>query len=664
MEKNKKSKQQEEQGKIENFRQHSARSIHARSEAGHLESLHILDLIHELKSHQVSLEFQNDEIRQLQKTMSDLQQEVKQWYDYAPCGYITLDPDGMITNANLMAFRLLNINREVLLHSSFSRFITQKWISTYEKTLKKALETRKRQRIELQLQNDAGKSIRVLLEIEAYFEDAEKTRHFRLVILDMTKQKHAKKELRETEKKYRLIFDNSPVGLNVFAPDGQIVDANNASCKMHGYTKDEILSLEPKDIFSQDSLAKFNEFLETLEKGNYFHAYTKNITKEGVEFSVEMTGVKFSINKEPFFLGITQDISELARAKEELEKSHEKFQSLFRQLPVAVLIVDMDGTIIDYNSETTITGLPREDLLGKNFSSLPLTCKHKLSKILKDVLNGEITPFECEARRPSGEIHIIEIHPDVIAYDRTKRLLFTMLDITRRKESENAIDKKTKQLQALTMHLQSVREEEKAYMSREIHDEFGQVLSALNMNLSNIEQEINNVKDKVKREKILTDLGESKEIIKEAINGVTKMITELRPPELDILGLIPAVKRQINEFEKNCDIRTDFITEIDDIQLDETYSIALFRIVQEALTNVYRHANASRVKITIGTNENELNLSIADNGNGFDQKVIEHNKSFGLLGIEERIMLLKGKINIKSEPGQGTEILIDMPLPD
>ena len=657
------NEKQSVQEPIESLKQQSKASIKDRSGVGYLESLNILELIHELKAHRAGLDLQNDEIRHLQQEMSGLQQEVKQLYDNAPCGYLKMDKNGNITNANLMALDLLKIKYQDLVQSGFKRFVAPKYKRSYQKSLQKAAESGEQQRVELQLRNSVNKTISILLEIDAEFDDAAEFLHYRLVILNITLQKLAENKYQESEKRYQAVFDNSPIGLNVFSMEGQILDANKASCKMHGYTKDEILGLMPKNLVKQDFIDECKGFLQTPADENHFHAFTKNIKKDGTEFPVEVIGVKFPIQGELGFLGITHDITERIVAKEELEKSHEKFQSLFRQLPVAVLIVDMDGTILDFNSETMLNGIPREALLGKKFSSLNISCKRKLSKIFSDVSDGDVNPFECEVRRTSGKICVIEMHPEVITYDDTKKLLFTLLDITKRKKSEQIIEKKTQQLHSLTQHLQSVREEEKAYIAREIHDELGQVLSALNMNLSGLEQEINNETIAVNRQKILAELRDSKDIVRKAIIDVRKMITELRPPELDILGLIPALKRQINDFEKNSKIAVDFISEADDIELDETYNIALFRIVQEALTNVAKHAKATRVKIVLGKNGNIINLSIVDNGIGFDSKVSNRKKSFGLLGMEERVMLLDGNINIKSESGRGTEISINMPMP-
>ena len=231
-----------------------------------------------------------------------------------------------------------------------------------------------------------------------------------------------------------------------------------------------------------------------------------------------------------------------------------------------------------------------------------------------------------------------------------------------RKLKEDMLLKMTAQLRSLAAHLQSVREEERKVIAREIHDEFGQVLSALKMNISIIEQKITNISKPINIMEILEELKNSKEIIGQSVKDVRRLITELRPEMLDIHGLLPALEWQIEEFSNRTNIKVDLRSNANEINFDQECNIAIFRLVQEALNNIVKHAKATTVRFDIRKQNKELVIQIQDNGVGFDINNIDKTKSFGLLGMTERTFLFNGNMEVKSEPGKGTELRIKIPF--
>ena len=212
-------------------------------------------------------------------------------------------------------------------------------------------------------------------------------------------------------------------------------------------------------------------------------------------------------------------------------------------------------------------------------------------------------------------------------------------------------------MRALTAHLERIREEERTRIAREIHDELGQALTGLKMDLSWFAGRLPN-------QPALHDKSAAMlKLIDSTVNSVRRLSTELRPAILDNLGLIPAIEWLAQEFEKRTGVTCEFLATDDDLTVDEERTTALFRICQEALTNVARYAQATEVHIVIETDDKHISVRISDNGRGITEADARGTKSFGLLGMRERARLLGGTFEITGTPGQGTTLTVRIPSP-
>lgn len=213
------------------------------------------------------------------------------------------------------------------------------------------------------------------------------------------------------------------------------------------------------------------------------------------------------------------------------------------------------------------------------------------------------------------------------------------------------------QLRDLSAHLQNIREEERMHIAREMHDELGQLLTGFKMDVISVKRKLSGDLDPV----IIKKLEAMENNTNEAIKFVRRLSAELRPSLLDDLGLIAALEWHSHEFENRFNIRVIFQSQMTDLSVPPVIATGIFRIFQESLTNIARHAKAHEVKATLSASDGFLKMEIADDGKGFD--TTEQRKTLGLLGMKERAIMIGGDLNIRSTPGRGTTVVITVPVP-
>lgn len=232
----------------------------------------------------------------------------------------------------------------------------------------------------------------------------------------------------------------------------------------------------------------------------------------------------------------------------------------------------------------------------------------------------------------------------------------TVLDITEKKEAEEKLKKSHQQLRDLSNKLQSIREEDKKRISREIHDELGQTLTAIKLDMTWLEKRID-VSEPPVQDKIKSIYSH----IENSLETVRRVSTELRPQVLDVMGFCEALQWQAEKFMENTNIKCKLNVEPEGIKLQPELSTDLFRIFQEALTNISRHSQASQVTIDFVESNTGYQLRVKDDGVGIDQSRIDHSASLGLLGIRERALIWQGNVEIKGIVGEGTLLTVDIP---
>ena len=232
-------------------------------------------------------------------------------------------------------------------------------------------------------------------------------------------------------------------------------------------------------------------------------------------------------------------------------------------------------------------------------------------------------------------------------------------DITERKAAENELRESRRQLRELSMFLQSVREEERIRIARDLHDDLGQMLTALKIDLDWLISRC--PCNRAAKVKVPEKLAAMSSLVGKTVDSVRRIAQDLRPNVLDDLGLAAAIEWQVEQFQERTGIFCKLAMNREEYQLQDQVAISMFRIVQEAFTNVARHAGASQVTVTVDEDAHGISLRVKDNGTGFDMEKKRDSKSHGLLGIRERVIMFGGEIEIFSGVGQGTEIRVWIP---
>ena len=273
--------------------------------------------------------------------------------------------------------------------------------------------------------------------------------------------------------------------------------------------------------------------------------------------------------------------------------------------------------------------------------------------------NNIITGFESEVYRKNGSKIWISEHARAI-YNSLGNLQYyegCVEDITVRKRAEEELKSSREQLRRLSAYIESAREEERMYIAREIHDELGQMLTALKMELFCLNRTAKDKNLLIEKTKSMSDM------IDAAIKTVKRISSALRPTLLDDLGLVAAIEWQAEEFQKRTGISCELFSDIEDLHLERNVSVAFYRILQEALTNVARHSDATLVKVTFSIKDTgDVLLEVCDNGKGITEPQISGPQSFGLTGIRERVYLLGGEVDIRGRAATGTTLRVEIPL--
>jgi PAS domain S-box-containing protein len=543
----------------------------------------------------------------------------------------------------------------------------------------------------------------MLLNARRIYKEDRGTRMVLLAIEDITGLRKADEALQASETRYRRLFETAQDGILILDADtGQINDVNPFLIAMLGYSYEEFVGKRLWEIGAfKDVGANKVAFEELQQKGYIRYEGLPLRTKDGREIAVEFVSNVYMVNHHKVIQCNIRDITIRRVAEKELQRSQKLFYTIARLSPVGLFRTDGEGQYVYVNEYwSEITGLSPDKTYGEGWAKglhpadrervlnewhlavqrdLPFESEFRFrmqSGVIKWVIGKAIAERGVDGERLGyvGTITDItgrrlmeeelqkahdELEKRVV--ERTAQLLESNESLKREIANGIIIGEELKEsrerLRNLSKHLQEIREQERAFLSRELHDELGQALTGIKMDIRWIERRL--PEDSTS---IVERLHSIITLIDDAILAVQRISTELRPPALDDFGLSEAIKTMVMDFEKRAKLTCRLISTPKRIVINREMSTEVFRIVQAALTNVARHAGAKNVRILLQKTGDKLIVEVRDDGRGITKKEINDLNSIGLTGMRERACAMEGNLEISGIRGKGTTVALHLSL--
>jgi PAS domain S-box-containing protein len=624
------------------------------------------------------------ERKKVEDELGESKAKFRDFLDHISDGIYRLNKDGYFTFVNKVIVDRSGIPPEKFYTLHFLDIVIPEDHELVKRNVERVMGGEEENPYELSYKRADGRIIKVEVHAKPIYEGGIVV-GLQGISRDITERKKMEELLRESEYRFRSIFDLSPQAIVLTELEtGKIFDVNNKFCELTRYDKREFLGRTSIEIgyFSKDER---NKFIKELKSKGYVHGLEKDFrSKDGSVLNLLMFSKIIQRGSDNFILNIFVDITERKQAEEELlqyrkhleemvkerteelEKANKetrlyqkKIEALINSSKDLILLKNKDFKYLIANkAHEKLFDIRVSDIIGKtDFDFMPKELAELCRKNDKNALISK-DPIESEEPFGDGVYHVIRQR----VIDEKGEIIgiaAIIRDITTHKNTERELTEAKERFQTLSSSLLKIMEDQQRHIARELHDEIGQQLTVLKINLQNAQQ-LSNSKE------YLTPLNETMAIVESLVQLVRNLLLELRPSVLDDLGLVPALRMYVKRLEQEAGVVIDFVADSLYHRFPTEIENACFRVAQEALTNAIKHSKAQKVGIELRQMENKLQLTILDDGIGFDaQSALEQAKmgrSFGLLGIHERIFLTGGTIKIESTPGKGTKIHAYFPL--
>ena len=639
----------------------------------------VQQLVYELQVHQVELEMQNDELRRVQEELEAARDRYVDLYDFSPAGYLTLDTHGRIVEVNLRAGTLLGVNRKELIGQSLAQFVAVKDGDTFHRHSQEVLKTGTRQTCEVRLREEIGIVRWVHLESLAVHDEPGRITHWRTSLLDISDRRRAEQELETQRAELRAIIGSAMDAIITVDEAERVLLFNRAA--------ESMFLCQASDAIGQP-LARFIPERTTQSQLSHISVFAKTVVGprsmlplvglrgNGEEFPFEASFSHVRVEGQKLSTIILRDVTERRIAENALQASDAFTRAVLDSLSAHVCVLDQDGVITKTNEAWTefathhpdgvftIGGVGHNylDLCRRNtFGDTPTN--QTILKGIEAVLQGRDPIFVAEYRAllPEEECwFLLRATP----LKGAKGVVISHTDISGRVRIARALEEhvlllggKRKELESLTEKLLDAQEQERQRIARELHDDFNQRLAALSVELESLERT-----RVALPESIMPQLAAIRGQVGRLSDDLHDLAYRLHPSLLEHVGLEVAIRDHISEFTKRTRLPVTFTAHEVPEQLSPDVATNLFRVMQESLQNVSKHAEATIVTVRLSGSSKGIGLSVRDNGKGFDfENRNSRVKGLGLVSMQERTRLLGGFLQIQSPSGKGVKVCAWVP---
>lgn len=496
-----------------------------------------------------------------------------------------------------------------------------------------------------------------------------------VVVGEVLEKRHLRLMVKHTEERYHRLIANITDIVFELDEGGCFQYVSPAVYPILGYTPEDMKGFPVSHYLHPEDLHRYAHWFK--EEGMKspgpieFNAHFMPKTGEAREIEMKATVIYDHHNQISDIVGIARDVTERKKAEASLARLHYQYELLLNSVHDGIYGIDLEGKATLVNpAAAQMLGCTREELQGKVMHTI---FHHR---------KADGTPFpveECAIYQAFRDGKVHHVAEDVFWKKDGTHLwveytsnpirengsivgaVATFRDITERKKSEERLKKSHEQLRDLAAHLQTVREEERTLVAREIHDEMGSALTCLKMDLAWMAKRIPPADTSVGSQ-LSPKMRSMAKLLDDMVQLVQKIATELRPAVLDELGLGPAIEWQAKEFRSRTGVACALDIHPESLVVSGDRATTIFRILQEILTNVTRHANATSISIQMKRLGGHLELKVADNGRGITPMQISSSKSLGLVGMRERALLWGGEMSIIGDQEKGTTAILRLPF--
>ncbi len=490
-----------------------------------------------------------------------------------------------------------------------------------------------------------------------YKAENDNNGNFLIIISDITEKKKGEEQIKHLAS----IIQSSNDAIYTTNKEFIITSWNKGAERMYGYTEKEMLGQNEYKILPAFHPVFSDQNIKLFEEVGYFRTESSHRKKDGqiVIVSISVTYLKDENNSTTGFVIVINDVTEVKKLEGQLTNFNEKLEAEVAQKTKE--LNDVFGRVTDgfmaLNNERCFTYVNNKagEILQKNWKTL---IGKNIEKEFANIDENFLKAYD-KVIKTQQHIYFEDFFESFNSwlefnfYPSSNGVSIYFKDITNQKKTQEDLIKLNYRFRTLASHLQNSREEERINIAREIHDELGQMATAIKIDVSWMKKKITGENEDVK-----IKMDETIAQLSEMVNTIRRIAQELRPSILDNLGLTAAIEWYCGDFQKRTNIQCKFDNEVGDLNLPDNIKTNLFRICQESLTNIMRHANATQAECTIQKQKRKIILTITDNGKGFD--TMQKTKSLGLLGMQERAFLINAELKIESSKNHGTTIRVEI----
>jgi len=477
------------------------------------------------------------------------------------------------------------------------------------------------------------------------------------VTRDITEERRRKTALADELTRRRILVEQSRDGIVVLDQDGKAVETNLRFAEMLGYSPEDVLQLHVWDWDVPTPKDRLNEMIRTVDESSD-HFETRHRRKDGTIYDVEISTNAAVFGGQKLIFCVCRDITKRKQAEEALRESELRFRALVEHTGLGFTVTRTDGTFIDANDVfLQMTGYTMEELLRLRVPDVYASLDDRERVLAKGIRDGYVRGEELEFRRKDGSPLYVSLTSALVPLGGETVVISEFLDITERRTVDEELRRSREELRLLAARLEEAREEERTGIARELHDQLSQALTALKLDLDGVRRAVEH-----KETVPATKLDGMMKLLDDTSNDVRRISSELRPGILDDVGLVAAIEWELDQFGERTGIACRLMAGADDAVLDRACSTALFRVFQELLTNVARHAKARNVFVELETTDDRYVLTVTDDGVGITSAQIASVSSLGLIGMRERVRPFGGSVELSGAPGKGTVARVILPL--